>query len=234
MAVTKTGATIDLSQTLSRGLTVLEMVAAHHEPLSTVEIMRRMNLPRTNIYRLIYTLRAHSLVEGTSKGWQLGPGVGALLTPGVALEAPPEVLTRVATATGATAVLVHKHNDMCRIRALATPKSARATITPTMLHSLRLGATGIATLASMVGSVEEKEMRRLAGPRLRDVYTAIERGWTNTHDEIMRGISALAVPLARPPATPGAVAVLTRVPCDIEAALGVLTDAATELSSPAS
>ncbi len=71
----------DTSQTLVRGLNILELIATGHNRLSIREIAEKVGLPRTIVYRMIATLeREHYLQRNlqtqgyrlTTKLWSLG------------------------------------------------------------------------------------------------------------------------------------------------------------------
>ena len=96
------------SQTLSRGIRILETLADAREPLTIDEIARRLGVHRSVAYRLLRTLEDHGLVTRDAAGRiQLGARMAALAA-GVAhdlqAEALPE-LTAVANELGMTCFL---------------------------------------------------------------------------------------------------------------------------------
>jgi DNA-binding IclR family transcriptional regulator len=67
------------SQTLARGLEVLDILADAPHALSASELARRLALPRSVVARLLTTLELHGYVERTDAGARrLGPAVLAL------------------------------------------------------------------------------------------------------------------------------------------------------------
>ena len=67
------------SQTLSRGIRILEILADAREPLSIDEIARRLGVHRSVAYRLLRTLEDHGLVTRDGAGRiQLGARMAAL------------------------------------------------------------------------------------------------------------------------------------------------------------
>ena len=69
----------ETSQTLDRGLRVLEEVADSAEGLTITEIAGRMGIGRTVVYRLVVTLEQHALIRRGSDGrCRLGLGVLAM------------------------------------------------------------------------------------------------------------------------------------------------------------
>src|ERR1700682_4991707 len=65
------------SQTLDRGLAVLDLLAARAEGLSVAEIAAELRLDRAGVYRLVNTLAARSLVRRNDSG-RLTLGAGLL------------------------------------------------------------------------------------------------------------------------------------------------------------
>lgn len=69
----------ETSQTLDRGLTVLELLARTPEGMTITEIAGALGIGRTVVYRLVVTLEGHSLVRRSADGRaRLGLGVLAL------------------------------------------------------------------------------------------------------------------------------------------------------------
>ncbi|WP_415856979.1 helix-turn-helix domain-containing protein, partial [Sinomonas sp. G460-2] len=56
------------SQTLSRGLRALEILADSRTPLTIAEVAESLGLHRSIAYRIIRTLEDHSLVERDDSG----------------------------------------------------------------------------------------------------------------------------------------------------------------------
>lgn len=96
----------DTSQTLSRGLDVLELLAASPTGRNPSQIAAELGLSRTIVYRLVGTLAEHGFVRRNSNGL-LSIGLAALrLTDNIhpALrEATHEILVQLAAEAGATA-----------------------------------------------------------------------------------------------------------------------------------
>jgi DNA-binding IclR family transcriptional regulator len=67
------------SQTLSRGLTALEVLAAAEKPLTIAELSARLQLHRSITYRIVRTLEDHRLVVRNAGGeLELGPRLAGL------------------------------------------------------------------------------------------------------------------------------------------------------------
>lgn len=222
----------DTAQTLSRGLTILEMLASAPAALSTSDIARRLDVPRTNVNRLLNTLLQHDLISGSSKAWRVGAGIHALSnTKTQAAPQTPMILQRVSERLEMTAFLVHERNSMCVTLACAEIPRQGATLTqrPGTVHSLRRGAPGIALLVSIGDQVSGSTLQELAGDRLAEVKEARTRGWAFSQDEVIPGLKSIAVPIRSSHVEPTALAVVTLLKPDIDEVVRILTEEAHQL-----
>lgn len=198
------------SQTLSRGIRVLEMLAESTEPLTIDELASRLNVHRSIAYRILRTLEDHRLVvRDGSGGVQLGSRMAYLarnVSSGLVANAIPE-LTSAASDLGMTCFLVVLDRDECITIASAEPKDALAIAQrPGSRHPLSAGAPGIA-----IQSVLTDDEWALLGTRLNERPETAEartQGYASSHDEVMPGLSSVAVPLWRADQPPSAVAVV--------------------------
>ncbi len=98
----------ETSQTLDRGLRVLEAVAESPEGLTVTDLAAALGIGRTVVYRLVVTLEQHALLRRSADGrCRLGLGVlafGRQVQPVVRDTALP-ALRLLADAVNATAVL---------------------------------------------------------------------------------------------------------------------------------
>lgn len=218
---------VDTAQTLSRGITILEMLADSPNPLSTAEIARRLAVARTNVNRLLNTLQQHDLISGNSKGWRIGAGIHNLSdTRSQVVDTTPDVLKRVANRLDMTAFLVHERNNMCVTLACAEIPREGATLTqrPGTVHSLRVGAPGIALLISMGDRMTSASLKELADDRFEEVKAARRRGWAYSQDEVIPGLTSIAVPARGSHIEPTALAVVTLIKPDVEEVAAVLQE----------
>lgn len=202
------------SQTLSRGIRLLEELAAARSPLSIDELAGRVDLHRSVAYRLLRTLEDHGLVTRDAAGaMRLGTGLAALAA-GVAAdlqaEALPE-LTAAANDLGMTCFLVVLDHDECVTLTSVEPRHAVTAVAqrPGSRHPVTRGAPGRAILAQLPPRRWPDAVdARLAA----EVAEAAERGWATSHDEVIPTLRAVAVPLpvqGREPAAVAAVHVAT-------------------------
>lgn len=198
------------SQTLSRGIRLLEMLADAREPLAIDEIARRLEVHRSIAYRFVRTLEDHGLVVRDGSGRiELGARMAALAA-GVAhdlqAEALPE-LTAAANDLGMTCFLSILDRDECITLASVEPRHGLASVAqrPGTRHPVTVGAPGKAILAMLP---EARWPDDLDEVHRADVRTARERGWATSHDEVIAGLRSIAVPLALPRGELAAIAVV--------------------------
>ena len=98
----------ETSQTLDRGLRLLEVIAESPDGLTVTELSTQLDVGRTVVYRLVVTLEAHALIRRGSDGrCRLGLGLltlGRAVQPAVRDAAIPS-LRLLADAVNATAHL---------------------------------------------------------------------------------------------------------------------------------
>lgn len=198
------------SQTLSRGIRILELLADAREPLSIDELSRRLEVHRSIAYRLLRTLEDHGLVARDGSGRvALGSRMAALAA-GVAhdlqAEALPE-LTAAANELGMTCFLSILDRDECITLASVEPRHGVASVAqrPGTRHPVTVGAPGKAILALLP---EHRWPDELDAAHRADVLTTRERGWATSHDEVIAGLRSIAVPLALPKGERAAIAVV--------------------------
>ncbi|WP_460797310.1 IclR family transcriptional regulator [Microbacterium sp. GXF0217] len=197
------------SQTLSRGIRILEILADAHEPLMIDDIATRLGVHRSVAYRLLRTLEEHALVSRDSGGRvQLGAGLAALAA-GVAhdlqAEALPE-LTAVANELGVTCFLTVLDHDECVTLVSIEPRHAVNPVAqrPGTRHPVTRGAPGKAILAQLGPSA-----RRALPAALTDELDAVAaNGYATSHDEVIPTLRSVAVPLTVRGRGPAAIAVV--------------------------
>ena len=208
MTMDTTGA--PASQTLSRGIRILEILADAREPLSIDELARRLDVHRSVAYRLVRTLEDHGLIGREDSGRvALGARMAALAA-GVAhdlqAEALPE-LTAVANELGMTCFVSVLDHDECVTLVSVEPRHAVASVAqrPGTRHPVTVGAPGKAILSML----PERDWGADISPVLRgEVADAAARGWAESHDEVIPSLKAVAVPLLVRGRGPAAMAVV--------------------------
>lgn len=182
------------SQTLDRGLTVLEIVSGSRTPLAISQVATKTGLHRSIVYRLIRTLEDHGLVHRNHDD-KFVPGfglvsLGASISGALSAFATPP-LSKLADSAGVTAfVSVRDGDEAVTMLAIEPTRPRVALATPTAKvgcrSSIGAGAPGHALRSFDMATPHEH-------PAVRH---ARERGWTRTCGEVMDGVSCIAVPLA--------------------------------------
>lgn len=198
------------SQTLSRGIRILEILADAREPLSIDEVARRLEVHRSVAYRLLRTLEDHGLTTRDAAGRVVLGSRLAALAAGVAhdlqAEALPE-LTAVANELGMTSFLAVRDHDDAITLASVEPRHAVASVAqrPGTRHPVTVGAPGKAILSLL----PEGRWPVGASDELRAAAAAVATdGYATSHDEVIPSLHAVAVPLALRGREPAAIAVV--------------------------
>jgi len=195
------------SQTLSRGIRILEILA--DGPLSIDEVAARLDVHRSIAYRLLRTLEDHRLVARNASGLAaLGPRMAALAA-GVAhdlqAEALPE-LTAVANEFALTAFLAVLDGDEVITLTSVEPRHAVANVAqrPGTRHPVTAGAPGKAILSQLA----DAEWPGVSAALRAEVAEARARGYATSHDEVIPNLHSIAVPLSLRGRRPAALAVV--------------------------
>jgi len=198
------------SQTLSRGIRMLEVLADARRPLTIDELADRLGLHRSVAYRLLRTLEHHRLAVRDGAGRiTLGARLAALAA-GVAhdlrAEALPE-LTSAANALGMTCFLALLDGDDIVTLTSVEPRHAVASVAqrPGSRHPFAVGAPGKAIAAAVP---ERRWPHPVDAPRTAEIALARDRGFATSHDEVIPGLRSVAVPLPLPSGQTAAVAVV--------------------------
>lgn len=144
--------TAETSQTLDRGLRVLDVLASTPGGLTVTELAGRLGVNRTVVYRLVSTLELHALTRKDSRG-RLHVGLGVLhlasaVQPVVRDLAVP-ILRSLAEAVGCTAHLTVADGEEALALAVVEPSWTDFHVSYRVgaRHPLNRGAAGKAILA---------------------------------------------------------------------------------------
>lgn len=206
----------EYSQTLARGLRVLELLRERPDGLGVNAVAAELGLHRTVVYRLLGTLRTHGLlVQDESGRYRLGLGlleyVNAVRTD-LRTAAEPWLGT-LADEVGATAFLTLAEERDAISANVRAPRQAQLHVgyRAGVRHPLTVSAAGLAILAS--GPAVDGERA--------DVARARRDGYAVTHGELQPGAWGLAVGLSRRLVPTGAsigIVALTELDTDAVAA----------------
>jgi len=202
-----------LSLTLSRGIELLEVVCAADVAPSIGEVAQHLGVHRSAAYRLLRTLEAHYLVRRDEAG-KIHPAAGLTnLARGVenSLQAVGlPVMTKIADELGMSCfIAVAQGADCFTLVTVEATTSHALTQHPGTRHHLDRGAPGIALLSGLSaqqrGDIEGLE---LSGKACSDLEQALNDGFASSSDEVIPGVSSVAVPLMAQGQLPAALAVV--------------------------
>lgn len=187
------GASTPQSQTLHRGVRILEQLAAVgvHQPV--LEIAQALGLHRSITYRLLRTLEDHQLVERDTAG-HFGLGLGMVaLARGVRSSlqtAAVPTLNALVAELGMTAFVVVRAGDEAVTVISVEPQgtSAHVVYRPGTRHPVDHGAPGLALL--MPGAPRPGDRPALQEAR--------QRGWSTSKGEVIPGVHSVAAPALGP------------------------------------
>ena len=147
----------ETSQTLDRGLRVLEVLAGSPGGLTVTELAGRLGVNRTVVYRLVSTLEQHALLRRDAKG-RLHIGLGILHLAGavqpVLRDLAQPVLRRLAEKVGCTAHLTVVEGAAGKAVLLGRSAGGRAPAYVTTTGELQTGARGLAAPVRKVDGLE--------------------------------------------------------------------------------
>lgn len=194
MTTTATG-----SQTLSRGIRLLEILAAADQAMSIDELAAALGVHRSVAYRLLRTLEQHGLVARGANGLvSLGAGLAALassVSRDLQAAALPE-LAEAADDLGMTCLLVlFESGEGITVVSAPPRRTVAVSYQPGHRHPTTRGGPGKAMLMELPDDAWPEE----ATDALRaEIARSRTRGYATSHDEVVPSLWSVAVPLALP------------------------------------
>lgn len=196
----------DNVRAVGRALEILLAFTEEDPELSAGELLKRVDLSRPTLYRLIYTLQESGflLSVGEPQRFRLGPAVARLAhvwksTLDLGAIAQP-VLRRVWEATHETvALFVPQGNMRLCVAELPSPQPLNFKRGVGYTERIVRGASGRAILAYMYPTVEDlRSYVQGTGLNLKELEAELaltrQRGYSTSHSELIPGAAAVAVP----------------------------------------
>src|SRR3712207_5555476 len=186
------GASAPQSQTLDRGIRILEHLATVSTPQPVAEIGQAVGLHRSITYRLIRTLEDHQLVERDAAGhFRLGLGMVGLAR-GVRTDLQSAALPRLnalVAQLGMTAFLVVRAGDEAVTVSSVEPHDspAHGVYRPGIRHPVGQGAPGLALMPEAATPEDREALRE-----------ARRLGWAISGGEVIPGMRSVAAPVLGP------------------------------------
>ncbi|SDY34257.1 transcriptional regulator, IclR family [Modestobacter sp. DSM 44400] len=181
------------SQTLDRGLRILEQLASAATPQPVMDIAQAVGLHRSITYRLLRTLEDHQLVDRDGAGrYRLGLGLAALAR-GVRANLQAAALPRLnalVAETGRTAFLVVRAGNEAVTVTSVEPHDSAAHVAyrPGTRHPVDRGAPGLALLIPESPAPEDRA----------ELTEARRCGWASSRGEVIPGVRSVAAPVLGP------------------------------------
>jgi DNA-binding IclR family transcriptional regulator len=200
------------SQTLDRGLAVLESIAGAAEAPTIDELAAELGVHRSIAYRIVRTLEGRRLVRRDLSGRCHGGVRLAALARGVRaplLASAGPVLAALANELAMTSFLVVRDGDDAVTIESVEPHASEVHLAyrPGIRHPVGLGAPGLALLAGAPAVDGERD----------DVAIARRRGWAVSSGEVIAGLASVAAPIDdRSGIAIGAVAVVHLTAADVD------------------
>jgi IclR family acetate operon transcriptional repressor len=196
----------DSVRAVGRALEILLAFTAQDVELSAGELLKRVDLSRPTLYRLIYTLEELGFLAsgGEPQRFRLGPAVARLAhvwnsSLNVATIADP-VLRRIWRATDETvAMFVARGSLRLCIAELPSPQPLNFTRGVGYTERLVRGASGRAILGFIDPSPQElRKYIADSGVNLKELRAELgrtrQRGYATSHSELIQGAVAIAAP----------------------------------------
>ena len=225
------------SQTLDRGLRALELLAEASGPVSIASLAEGLGVHRSNAYRVLRTLEDHRFVLRDEAGMiRLGPRLAALgrgAAASLQQAALPE-LGELANSFGFTTFIAMLDVDEAITLLSIEPTHGHANVAqrPGAKHPISRGAPGYAIEASL----DHREHQALLGgaPLSAGAAEARGRGYAISNDEVIPGLTSVAVPLRVAGEPPAALAVVCiGLPEGLEALARSMREAAVRIERSA-
>ena len=193
-------------RSVDRALDILLAFRAGDRQLSASELLRRVDLSRPTLYRLLKTLelRGFIVAAGEPQRFQLGPSVAHLAhvwTSGLDLaELSQPMMRRLWEQTGETvALLVHHGWERVCVAEIPSPQPLSFKRGVGHSESVILGASGRAILAFVKDAasyLDGKVPPDQQPAYLEGLVRIREAGYAISRDELIKGAVAMAVPFS--------------------------------------
>ncbi|MEU8364669.1 helix-turn-helix domain-containing protein [Nonomuraea sp. NPDC048882] len=216
------------SQTLDRGLRLLELLASEDRDMTVAELATSLGMHRQAVYRLLTTLRLHRLAaEGSSGRYRLGLGVIQL-----ARQANPQLrravvpyLRTLAEELGATTQCVVAEGADAVVLAVVEPPDAIFHLSQRSgaRHPLDQGASGLAIMLSRPAQAGDPPA----------VVEARELGYAVSRGTLTPGAVGVAVPLYDSDGHPldASLGIVSMVDLEVERTAKRLLEAAAQITA---
>lgn len=202
-----------LTESLARGLRILECFEHGDQSLTNLDIMSRTSLPKPTVSRLCYTLMALGYLDydNTDGSYRLSVGLLKLARPLISREGVLQLLRpimkRLASETNCT-VAIGQRSGVSMVYVSVVRGASRVNLDIGVGYSVPVlfSSMGRAQLAAMPGNERKELLEKLVeleGERALEIAEKATRsfrelGYAKTLGELNPGVNAAAVPLGVP------------------------------------
>ncbi len=196
----------DNVRAVGRALEILLAFSSNDYELSPAELLKRVDLSRPTLYRLLYTLEESGFLVsmGEPQKFRLGPAVGQLAhvwssSLDIGALAEP-ILRRIWDQTKETvALFVPQGEERLCVSELPSPQPLNFKRGVGYKEKIVRGATGRAILAFSDATQQEikaymKGTELKFSDLLKELQSTKSRGYATSHNELISGAVAVAVP----------------------------------------
>lgn len=225
------------SQTLDRGLRALEILAEAPSAMSITNLAKQLGVHRSSAYRVLRTLEDHRFVLRDESGMiRLGPKLAAIARNASAplQQSALKELNGLSNSFGVTTFLAVLDDSEVITILSVEPTYGHGAVAqrPGARHPISLGAPGHAIESSLS---DDEHAKTFFGAKLSEPASlARERGYALSHDEVIPGLTSVAVPV-RSLGEPAAALAIVNIglPEDLDGLVAGLKDAARRIERSA-
>lgn len=186
---------MDTASTVLKALDTLTILAGNGNGVPIPELSLALNQPRSNVVRLLGSLRAYGLVTREGRSWKLTDAFREWSMPPDRYTALRRryrhVLEEAAAATGELVLLgLHEGNGIIHIDYIESDGRVHLAPAPATRHSIRYNALGKLALSrrpDLAANYADPEFQR-------ELDEVRRTGIAWNREETVRGVIALAVP----------------------------------------
>lgn len=185
------------AQTLSRGVRILQELAAVPTGLTIAELAVILGVHRSIVYRLVRTLEDHRLVRRNGNVIELGVGLTELARGATRKweDLAREVVRTTADALAMTTYISVQDGSDCVVLMSEEPLSRQGTVTYRLgyRHALSAGADG----KVIQSELSDEQWSRISSTIVRsgEIGEIRRLGYATSTGEVIPGVSAVAVPV---------------------------------------
>ena len=207
-----------LNQSIQRAIQVLEIFQNEKDDLGLSEISRKMALPKSNVFRIVYTLESTGYLEKNQQNNKYHLGIKVLFLCDTILSKIPyrgrayPILRKLAKITDETVVLVlYSDGKAICIEKIESTNTVKMSCSLGQTFSLHRGSTGLSLLMGMPPDMmkkilyNSKPLYPLSEKTITDpeaIIDLIERnrpnGYISSTGMVDPGVSAISIPVSCP------------------------------------